>query len=56
MQKDLGLVLDEAKATHTPLPGSALVSQLFSMLQAQGRGADGTQALVDGVGRLGRPR
>ena len=53
MQKDLGLVLDEAKATQTPLPGSALVSQLFTMLQADGRGEEGTQALVDALRRMG---
>lgn len=49
MQKDLGLVLEEAHATHTPLPGSALVRQLFEMLQARGRGRDGTQAIVEAL-------
>lgn len=52
MQKDLRLVLDEAARSHTPLPGSALVNQLFQVLQAQGRGADGTQAIVDAVAWL----
>lgn len=52
MQKDLRLVLDEAARGHTPLPGTALVSQLFHVVQAQGRGSDGTQAIVDAVARL----
>ncbi len=52
MQKDLQLVLDAARATATPLPGSALVSQLFAVLQAQGRGREGTQALADVLAML----
>ncbi len=52
MQKDLGLVLDAAHETHTPLPGSALVRQLFEMLQARGRGRDGTQAIVEALALL----
>ncbi|MBE0608254.1 MAG: NAD(P)-dependent oxidoreductase [Dehalococcoidia bacterium] len=52
MQKDLHLVLDEAAAGGTPLPGTALVSQLFQVIQAQGRGSDGTQSIVDAVARL----
>ncbi|MCX7617254.1 NAD(P)-dependent oxidoreductase [Tepidiforma sp.] len=49
MQKDLGLVLDAAHETHTPLPGTALVRQLFEMLQARDRGRDGTQAIVEAL-------
>jgi 3-hydroxyisobutyrate dehydrogenase len=52
MQKDLHLVLDEAAREHTPLPGTALVSQLFQVIQAQGRGSDGTQSIVDALARL----
>ena len=52
MQKDLRLVLAEAAETDTPLPGTALVSQLFAVLQAEGRAGDGTQALVDVLRRL----
>ncbi|MEO9256186.1 MAG: NAD(P)-dependent oxidoreductase [Tepidiformaceae bacterium] len=52
MQKDLRLVLESAASTNTPLPGTALVTQLFRMLEAQGRGRDGTQALVDAVAAL----
>lgn len=54
MQKDLRLVLDAANETHTPLPGSALVSQLFQSIQAEGRGRDGTQSLVDAIAKLSR--
>ncbi|MGE0599066.1 MAG: NAD(P)-dependent oxidoreductase [Dehalococcoidia bacterium] len=54
MQKDLRLVLDAAFQTHTPLPGSALVSQLFQAIQAEGRGTDGTQAIVDAIEKLAR--
>jgi len=52
MQKDLGLVLEAAHETHTPLPGSALVRQLFEMLQARGRGREGTQAIVEALALL----
>lgn len=52
MQKDLRLVLESAASTNTPLPGMALVTQLFRMLEAQGRGREGTQALVDAVAAL----
>lgn len=52
MQKDLRLVLETAEQTATPLPGAALVQQVFRILQAEGRGADGTQAIVDAVARL----
>lgn len=53
MQKDLRLVLDAAAQSYTPLPGTALVSQLFQSVQAHGRGTDGTQSIVDTVARLG---
>jgi 3-hydroxyisobutyrate dehydrogenase len=55
MQKDLRLIMETAADTNTPLTGSALVQQLFRMLQARGRGGDGTQAIVDAVGLLSRP-
>lgn len=55
MQKDLRLVLETSAATRTPLPGTALVNQVFRMLEAQGRGREGTQAIVDAVARLGNP-
>lgn len=45
-QKDLAIVLKSARERGTPLPGVALVHQLLSALEAQGRGGDGTQALL----------
>ena len=54
MQKDLRLVLETAAQTHTALPGTALVNQLFTAVEAEGRGRDGTQAIVDAVGKLSR--
>ena len=56
MQKDLGLVLETAAKEALPLPGTALVQQMLRILQAQGRGSEGTQAIVDAVALLGRPR
>jgi 3-hydroxyisobutyrate dehydrogenase len=52
MQKDLRLVMEAAASSNTPLPGSALVTQVFRMLQAEGRGREGTQAIVSAVARL----
>lgn len=45
-QKDLAIVLRTARAMGVPLPGVALVHQLLSALEAQGRADDGTQALL----------
>lgn len=45
--KDLRLVLELADKIHQPLPGVALIKQLFTILQAQGRGKDGTQSMFD---------
>jgi 3-hydroxyisobutyrate dehydrogenase len=45
-QKDLAIVLASARARGVPLPGVALVHQLLSALEAEGRGEDGTQALL----------
>ena len=45
-QKDLAILLATARRSGVPLPGSALVHQLLSALEAQGRGDDGTQALL----------
>jgi 3-hydroxyisobutyrate dehydrogenase len=52
-QKDLRLVLELAEQLKQPLPGVAMASQLLVVLQAQGRGRDGTQALVDVIRQLG---
>jgi len=51
-QKDLRLVLEYAEQIGQPLPGTALVKQLFAVLQAQGRGRDGTHALIDVIRQL----
>jgi len=53
-QKDLRLVLEYAEQLKQPLPGVALAKQLLAVLQAQGRGRDGTQALVDVIRQLGQ--
>ncbi|MEP6801799.1 MAG: NAD(P)-dependent oxidoreductase [Acidobacteriota bacterium] len=45
-QKDLAILLATARAVGVPLPGAALVHQLLSALEAQGRGEQGTQALL----------
>lgn len=45
-QKDLAIVLATARARGLPLPGTALVHQLLTALEARGRGEDGTQALL----------
>jgi 3-hydroxyisobutyrate dehydrogenase-like beta-hydroxyacid dehydrogenase len=45
-QKDLAIVLRTARQKGVPLPGVALVHQLLGALEAQGRGEDGTQALL----------
>ncbi|MGA7990884.1 MAG: NAD(P)-dependent oxidoreductase, partial [Thermoanaerobaculia bacterium] len=45
-QKDLAIVLTNARAAGVPLPGVALVHQLLAALEAGGRGEDGTQALL----------
>ncbi len=54
MQKDLRLALEAAAASLTPLPGTALVSQLYTAIEAEGRGRDGTQAIVDAIAKLSR--
>jgi len=52
-EKDLRHALDLARENHVPLPGTALVSQLFAALQNEGLGEEGTQALVKALERLG---
>lgn len=54
-QKDLAIVLKTAREKGVPLPGTALVHQLLSALEAQGRGEDGTQALLTLYEKLGKP-
>ncbi len=50
MQKDLKLVMEAARATGTPLPGTGLVYQMFSSLGVDSE--SGTQALVKALERL----
>jgi 3-hydroxyisobutyrate dehydrogenase len=54
-QKDLAIVLASARAHGVPLPGVALVHQLLSALEAEGRGEDGTQALLTLYEKLSGP-
>ncbi|MCH7811711.1 MAG: NAD-binding protein [Chloroflexi bacterium] len=51
-QKDLRHALDLAREHSTPLPGTALVHQLFAALEAEGLGEEGTQALVKALAKL----
>ena len=53
--KDLGIALAEAARADLVLPGLALAHQLYEALQAQGRGREGTQALVGALGVPSRP-
>jgi 3-hydroxyisobutyrate dehydrogenase len=55
-QKDLRLVMELADELKQPLPGVALAKQLLAALQAQGRGRDGTQALIDVIRQLGKKK
>ena len=52
-QKDLRLALATAREQRLPLPGTALVHQLFAALEAEGLGSEGTQALVKALEKLG---
>jgi 3-hydroxyisobutyrate dehydrogenase len=54
--KDLRLVMELADELKQPLPGVALAKQLLGALQAQGRGRDGTQALIDVIRQLGKKK
>ena len=50
--KDMGIALSEAKAMQLSVPGLALAHQLYVALQAQGRGDNGTQALLLALAEL----
>lgn len=45
-QKDLRLVLEAANDLGVPIPGTALVHQMYRALQNQGLGSEGNHALV----------
>ena len=54
--KDMQLALDEARRMRLPLPGLALVHQLYTAVQAQGHGRCGTHALILALEHMaGRP-
>jgi 3-hydroxyisobutyrate dehydrogenase len=55
-EKDLRLALEVAREASLPLPGTALVSQLYASLSADGLGEAGTQALVKALEKLGNVR
>lgn len=47
--KDLGLVLEECRRMNLALPGAELADRLYRSIQAKGRGANGTQALIEAL-------
>ena len=51
-QKDLRLVLEAADAVGTPVPGTALVFQLYRTLEARGLSGDGNHALIKALETL----
>ncbi len=51
-QKDVRLALQEADRLGVPLPGTALIHQLYRTLQARGLGHEGNHALVKALENL----
>ena len=51
-QKDLRLVLEAADELGVPVPGTALVFQLYRSLQAAGLGSEGNHALVKALEKM----
>jgi 3-hydroxyisobutyrate dehydrogenase len=51
-QKDLRLALEAADRLGVPLLGTALVHQLYSVLQRRGLGGEGNHALVKALEEL----
>ena len=51
-QKDLRLALGAAEALQLPLPGTSLVHQMFSAVEASGMGEKGTQSLIIALEKL----
>jgi 2-hydroxy-3-oxopropionate reductase len=51
-QKDLRLVLEAADELGVPVPGTALVFQLYRALQSQGLGSEGNHALVKALEQM----
>jgi len=52
LQKDLRYVLSTANDLNAPLPATALVHQLYKMLEEKGLGDVGTQALVTALEQM----
>jgi len=50
--KDLRLALAQANELNVPLPGTALVNQMFKAVEAAGLGEKGTQAAIVAVEKL----
>jgi 3-hydroxyisobutyrate dehydrogenase-like beta-hydroxyacid dehydrogenase len=48
-QKDLRLALEAGRAAGAPLPGTALVHQLYEALETRGLADEGNQALVKAI-------
>src|SRR5690606_33345374 len=48
-QKDLGIALGAARALKVSLPGTALVHQLYSSLEARGLSHEGNHALIKAI-------
>jgi 2-hydroxy-3-oxopropionate reductase len=44
--KDLGLIMEAARALQVPLPTTAVVQELFSALRVKGRGAWDHSAVI----------
>lgn len=55
-QKDLRLALEAAASMQLPLPGTALVQQMFRTAQALGCDDEGTQAMVKSLELMGQCR
>lgn len=51
-QKDLRLALEAADSVGSPIPGTALVFQLYRALQHEGLGAEGNHALVKALEKM----
>ncbi len=51
-QKDVRLILDAADDLGVPLPGTALIFQLYRTLQARGLGGEGNHALIKAIEHL----
>ena len=45
--KDLHIILEESRKMNLSLPGTALITQFYQALMAQGGGRKGTQALME---------